>query len=77
MNVSILYFEDHDLESIAKTAKQIQKELGKDTKLIVMPKNTQLLYDCSLEQLVYLMNSIQKIVESKSAEKSYGSTISC
>ena len=65
MNVSVLYYDDNTPKDLVKEAADRVIESLNDTKVLVLPKNFDLLLNCSIDQLV----SVRSVLDAALAVK--------
>lgn len=70
MNVVILYYDCEDAaETIYNRIEDIKKTFGEDTTFLAMPKNYDILLNCSIDQLQAARDMISKAIMQKAQEK--------
>ena len=65
-NISIIYFDENTpKEDIHKWRKGVKDVLGKDNAVIALPKNFDVLLECSIDQLLQVRAMIDTTLEIK------------
>lgn len=65
-NISIIYYdESFPKEQLEHVCSQVRKALGEDGRILVLPKNFDVLLDCSLDQLLQVRAMIDTTIEMK------------
>ena len=64
--ISIIYYDESvPKEQLHSMCNQIRKAMGEDARVLVLPKNFDVLLDCSLDQLLQVRAMIDTTIEMK------------
>lgn len=76
MNVAIVYYQKGEqYENTIELAKNIKAVIGDDCKVICMPKDYDVMLNCSVDQLVTTRNIIEEAIIQKLIEDQPSSSI--
>ncbi len=66
MNITIVYYDQScPIDTIPKVVREAQKAVGEESKVIAVPKNYDILLDCSIDQLLSVRSIIDTAISAK------------